>query len=55
MDLQADFAINISRFVLDALGPGGEDDDPDHPKNENKVRKRMEGIPVAFVDERGPC
>ena len=52
LDLQADFAINISRFVLDALGSGSEDDDADHPKNEKRVRKRMRGIPVAFVDER---
>ena len=52
LDLQADFAINISRFVLDALGSGSEDDDPDHPANEKRMRKRMKGIPVAFVDER---
>ena len=52
LGLQADFAINIPRFVLDALGSGSEDDDPDRPKNEKRVRKRMRGIPVAFVDER---
>ena len=52
LDLQADFAINISRFVLDAMGSGGEEDDPDHQKNGKRVRKRMRGIPVAFVDER---
>ena len=52
LGLQADFAINISRLVLDALGSGSEDDDPDHPANEKRMRKKMKGIPVAFVDER---
>ena len=45
LGLHADFAINISRFALDALGSGSEDDDPDHPKNEKKMRKRMRGPP----------
>ena len=52
MGLQADFAINISRLVLDALGSGSEDDEPCRPANEERVGKKMRGIPVAFVDER---
>ena len=43
LDIQADFAINISRFALDALGSGSEDDDPDHPKTRRKwERERRE-------------
>ena len=52
LDLQADFAINISRFAIDALGSGREDDVTDLPKNEKRARKRVRGVPVAFVDER---
>ena len=54
LDLQADFAINISRFALDALGSGSEEDDPDHPKNEKKMRKRRRAFDAAFLVERGP-
>ena len=51
--IRADFAINIPRFVLGALGSGREDDDPGRPKNDREMRKRMRGLPVAFVEERG--
>ena len=53
LDLQADYAIYIARFALDALGSDSEGPDDTKPKNERKLSKRMKSIPVAFVDEGG--
>ena len=49
LDLQADFAINISRFVLDAADSDSNDEDDSLPKNERKIRKRMKGVPISFT------
>ena len=53
LDLQADYAINISSFILDKLGSDSEEEDPSdktQTKNHKKMRKKMKGIPIAFVD-----
>ena len=40
LDLQADFAINISSFVLGAIGSDSDDPDEDKPDNQQKMRKK---------------
>ena len=49
---KADFAINISSFALDALRSDSEDPDEDQNYSQKKMRKKMRGNLVAFVDEK---
>ena len=50
LDLEADYAINISRLIIDALGSDSDDRDPKEGKTTRKIRKRVKGAPVALVD-----
>ena len=45
LGLQADYAVNISRFVLDAIGSDSDEPDESGPRNERKMRKRLRGSP----------
>ena len=50
LDLQADYAINISRFLIESLGSDSEEEDACGPPAEQRIRKKLKGIPVAFVN-----
>ena len=50
LDLQADYAINISSLLLEALGSDSDDPDHNEGKKTRRIRKRIKGVPVAFVD-----
>ena len=52
LDLQADYAINISSFIIDTIGSDSDDDkDQQQTKNQMEIRKKMKCIPIAFVDK----